>query len=171
VQRKYQIATDMTDLVGETFLASTIGCARCHNHKADRVSQKEYFQLQAFFANTSFDEKAPAAKGEQEIAFEKQQAIYREATKDIRAKQKAILDTVRDRRRQVPQGTLPDRQPRSDLQAGERVDGDGPLGQLPPEDRQHRAGRGAVPAPDGRRQGQPGLQCRRMSRSGSNTRS
>jgi hypothetical protein len=95
VQRKYQIATDMTDLVGETFLASTIGCARCHNHKADRVSQKEYFQLQAFFANTSFDEKAPASKGEQEIAFEKQQTIYRDATKDIRAKQKEILDTVR----------------------------------------------------------------------------
>jgi hypothetical protein len=63
VQRKYQIATDMTDLVGETFLASTVGCARCHNHKADKVTQKEYFQLQAYFANTSFDEKAPAAKG------------------------------------------------------------------------------------------------------------
>ncbi|MES2263763.1 MAG: DUF1549 and DUF1553 domain-containing protein [Pseudomonadota bacterium] len=95
VQRKYQIATDMTDLVGETFLAATVGCARCHNHKADKVSQKEYFQLQAFFANTSFDEKAPAAKGEAELAFEKAQATYREATKDIRDKQKAILDTVR----------------------------------------------------------------------------
>ncbi|MRV74415.1 DUF1553 domain-containing protein [Duganella sp. FT92W] len=96
VQRKYQIATDMTDTVGETFLASTIGCARCHNHKADRVSQKEYFQLQAFFANTSFDEKVPAQKGEAELAYEKQQAAYRAATKDIRDKQKAILDTVRE---------------------------------------------------------------------------
>ena len=96
VQRKYQIATDMTDLVGETFLAATIGCARCHNHKNDKVSQKEYFQLQAYFANTSFDEKAPAIKGEQELAFEKQQTAYREATKDIRARQKAILDTVRE---------------------------------------------------------------------------
>jgi hypothetical protein len=95
VQRKYQIATDMTDMVGETFLAATIGCARCHNHKADKVSQKEYFQLQAFFANTSFDEKAPAAKGDAELAYEKAQNAYREATKDIRAKQKAILDTVR----------------------------------------------------------------------------
>jgi len=95
VQRKYQIATDMTDMVGETFLAATIGCARCHNHKADKVSQKEYFQLQAFFANTSFDEKAPAIKGEAELAYERQQNAYREATKDIRAKQKAILDTVR----------------------------------------------------------------------------
>ncbi|ELX13165.1 hypothetical protein Jab_1c17870 [Janthinobacterium sp. HH01] len=95
VQRKYQIATDMTDLVGETFLAATVGCARCHNHKADKVSQKEYFQLQAFFANTSFDEKAPAIKGEAELAYEKQQTAYREATKDIRAQQKAILDTIR----------------------------------------------------------------------------
>jgi hypothetical protein len=95
VQRKYQIATDMTDLVGETFLAATIGCARCHNHKADKVTQKEYFQLQAYFANTSFDEKAPAAKGEGELAYEKQQNAYREATKDIRAQQKAILDSVR----------------------------------------------------------------------------
>lgn len=97
VQRKYQIATDMTDLVGETFLAATIGCARCHNHKSDKVSQKEYFQFQSFFANTSFDEKAPAAKGEQELAWDKAQATYRDATKDIRAKQRAILDTVREK--------------------------------------------------------------------------
>lgn len=99
VQRKYQIETDMTDQVGEVFLASTIGCARCHNHKADKVSQKEYFQLQAYFANTSFDEKAALAKGtetEFDQAFEKQQAAYQEATKDIRAQQKAILDSVRE---------------------------------------------------------------------------
>jgi hypothetical protein len=95
VQRKYQIATDMTDMVGETFLAATVGCARCHNHKADKVSQKEYFQLQAFFANTSFDDKLPATKGDEELAFEKKQVAYRAATKDIRDKQKAILDTVR----------------------------------------------------------------------------
>lgn len=98
VQRKYQIATDMTDQVGSVFLASTIECARCHNHKADRVSQKEYFQLQAYFANTSFDEKAKLAKGtetEWDTDYEKAQAKYQEATKDIRDKQKAILDTVR----------------------------------------------------------------------------
>jgi hypothetical protein len=102
VQRKYQIATDMTDLVGEAFLGSTVGCARCHNHKSDKVSQKEYFQLQAFFANTSFDDKALLAKGtetEWDQAYEKQQAAYNEATKDIRAKQKAILDSVREKGR------------------------------------------------------------------------
>jgi len=98
VQRKYEIATDMTDLVGETFLAATVGCARCHNHKSDKVSQKEYFQLQAFFANTSVDEKIPLTKGTEtawDEQYSKQQAVYRDATKDIRAKQKAILDTIR----------------------------------------------------------------------------
>ena len=92
VQRHYQISTDITDLVGETLLGSTIGCARCHNHKADKVSQKEYFQLQAFFANTVFDEKAKLEhKAAADIEFEKAQAAYREATKDIRDKQRAIL--------------------------------------------------------------------------------
>ena len=99
VQRKYQIETDMTDLVGESLLGSTVGCARCHNHKTDRMSQKEYFQLQAFFANTAFNEKTPLAKGTEttwDKEFEARQAAYNEATKDIRAKQKAILDSVRE---------------------------------------------------------------------------
>ncbi|TAK82218.1 MAG: DUF1549 domain-containing protein, partial [Aquabacterium sp.] len=102
VQRKYQIATDMTDLVGEALLGSTIGCARCHNHKSDKVSQKEYFQLQAYFANTSFDEKAKLAKGSETVwdqEYDKQQAAYNDATKEIRAKQKAILDSVREQGR------------------------------------------------------------------------
>jgi len=102
VQRKYQIETDMTDLVGESLLGSTIGCARCHNHKIDKVSQKEYFQLQAYFANVIVNEKAPLPKGAElpvDIEYNKQQAIYQAATKDIRAQQKAILDQVREKGR------------------------------------------------------------------------
>lgn len=91
IQRKYQIETDITDLVGEALLASTIGCARCHNHKADRVSQKEYFQLQAFFANTAFEDRAalkdrPAVDPDHDKALKAHQAL----TKDLRDKQRAI---------------------------------------------------------------------------------
>lgn len=92
VQRKYQIETDMTDLVGETLLGATIGCARCHNHKADRVSQKEYFQLQAFFANTAFDESYKIkAREARDDDYDKAQAAYRAAIKPIRDKQDALL--------------------------------------------------------------------------------
>ena len=93
--KKYDNTTDMTDTVGTVFLAQTVGCARCHNHKVDRISQKEYFQLQAFFANTSARDDIPAAKGSYELEYDKQQAVWQEATKDIRAQRKAILDEVR----------------------------------------------------------------------------
>ncbi|MGQ3055937.1 MAG: DUF1549 and DUF1553 domain-containing protein [Nevskia sp.] len=96
VQKKYQHTTDMTDTVGEVFLAQTVGCARCHNHKADRISQKEYFQLQAFFANTSAVDDIPAARGAAELAYEQADAKWKSATAEIRARQKAIIDKVRE---------------------------------------------------------------------------
>jgi hypothetical protein len=91
VQRKYQITTDMTDTVGKVVLGQTVECARCHNHKFDKISQKDYFSLQSFFANTSFSDKIPAPKGEVETKYQKQQAKWEEATKEIRAKQDALL--------------------------------------------------------------------------------
>ncbi|MDB5986923.1 MAG: hypothetical protein JWR16_1976 [Nevskia sp.] len=97
VQKKYQVTTDITDTVGQVFLAQTVGCARCHNHKTDKISQKEYYQLQAFFSNVSAVDDIPAAKGEQEVAYEKANAKWDDATKDIRAQQKAIIDSVRDK--------------------------------------------------------------------------
>jgi hypothetical protein len=96
VQRQYQIETDITDTVGQALLGQTVGCGRCHNHKTDKFTQKDYFSLQAFFANVIVNEKvALKEKGEADKKFEEQQAKYQAATKDIRDKQKAILDTVR----------------------------------------------------------------------------
>ncbi|TDX65520.1 uncharacterized protein DUF1549 [Methylosinus sp. sav-2] len=97
IGRKYQITTDITDTIGTAILGTTVGCARCHNHKSDKITQKDYFSLQAFFANTAFDEKIPAAKGEQEIAYEKALAKYETAAKDILDKQKAIIAQIRDK--------------------------------------------------------------------------
>lgn len=43
--------TDRTDLFGKGLLGVTVECAHCHDHKYDPVSQKEYYQLYAFFNN------------------------------------------------------------------------------------------------------------------------
>ena len=95
VQKKYQNTTDITDTVGAVFLAQTFECARCHNHKFDKITQKDYFSLQAFFANSHAVDNIPAPKTDQELQYEKSYAKWEEATKDIRAKQKALLDPVR----------------------------------------------------------------------------
>ncbi|HEX2747991.1 MAG TPA: DUF1549 and DUF1553 domain-containing protein, partial [Verrucomicrobiales bacterium] len=41
---------DMVSTVMSTFQSATVHCARCHNHKFDPISQKEYYALQAVFA-------------------------------------------------------------------------------------------------------------------------
>lgn len=95
VQKKYQQTTDITDTVGKVFLGQTVECARCHNHKLDKISQKDYFALQAFFANSNAVDNIPAAIGAQEIEYQKASEKYAEAIKPIIAAKKAILDPVR----------------------------------------------------------------------------
>ena len=95
VEKKYQNTTDMVDTVASVFLGSTVGCARCHDHKFDKVSEKEYFELQAFFANTNSRDDLPAVVGAQEKNYRQAFARWEAATADIRAKQQAILDGVR----------------------------------------------------------------------------
>lgn len=40
---------DRTNTFGKAFMGLTVECAQCHDHKYDPVSQKEYYQLFAFF--------------------------------------------------------------------------------------------------------------------------
>lgn len=42
---------DRVDTFGTVFLGLTVGCARCHDHKYDPISQREYYQLFAYFNN------------------------------------------------------------------------------------------------------------------------
>jgi hypothetical protein len=46
-------AVDRTETMGTVFLGLTIGCCVCHEHKFDPVSQKEFYQLYAFFNSTA----------------------------------------------------------------------------------------------------------------------
>lgn len=49
---------DVTNGVGETFLAHSLQCARCHDHKFDPIPTRDYYSLQAVFATTQLVERA-----------------------------------------------------------------------------------------------------------------
>ncbi len=44
---------DMTDTTSAVFLGLTVACARCHDHKYDPISQKDYYRIEALFAATT----------------------------------------------------------------------------------------------------------------------
>ena len=46
------VIDEQIDTVGKAFLGVTISCARCHDHKTDPFSQKDYFGLAAIFKST-----------------------------------------------------------------------------------------------------------------------
>ncbi|MEZ4903838.1 MAG: DUF1549 domain-containing protein [Spirosomataceae bacterium] len=48
-----EYVADRTLTLGKAFMGLTVECARCHDHKYDPISQKDYFQLFGFFNSTN----------------------------------------------------------------------------------------------------------------------
>ncbi|MFM2163604.1 MAG: hypothetical protein RL325_41, partial [Planctomycetota bacterium] len=49
----------MVDTAARTFLAISMNCARCHDHKGDPIRQKEYYQFAAYFAGVAPYKESP----------------------------------------------------------------------------------------------------------------
>ena len=73
MQRQDELA-DMINTTGTAFLGLTIGCARCHNHKFDPVTQRDYYSMQAIFAGVGFGARAVKVRTDSS-AKEKAQAL------------------------------------------------------------------------------------------------
>jgi hypothetical protein len=93
-QARQNLLDDVTDTFSLTFLGLTMGCARCHDHKFDPLTQVDYYRLQAFFAPLVHRE-APLGTPEAIAIHAREEAVWREATRTIRADIDALLDPVR----------------------------------------------------------------------------
>ncbi|MCL4691710.1 MAG: DUF1553 domain-containing protein, partial [Candidatus Hydrogenedentes bacterium] len=80
---------DMVSTIGGAFLGLTVGCAKCHDHKFDPISQRDYYRMRAMIAGVKH--------GEQELPDpnrEKRLAKAEEARLELRAIESMLLQFV-----------------------------------------------------------------------------
>ncbi len=56
-ERAHTVLNEMTSTTGLVFMGLTLGCAQCHDHKSDPVSQADFYRMRAIFANMDFPAK------------------------------------------------------------------------------------------------------------------
>lgn len=97
---RYDGLDDIVATTGQVFLGLTVDCARCHNHKMDPISQRDYYGLVAFFNNVnhyrnggSTDEIPLFANADEERAFETRQRQSELRRKEIQTELDGIEKT------------------------------------------------------------------------------
>ena len=88
--------TEMTTAVGSVFMGLTIGCARCHDHKFDPLSQVDYYRMQAFFGSTYFKE-IDMVSAAQKKARDDESFKYKQQLNPLKASVDAIDKPVREK--------------------------------------------------------------------------
>ena len=96
-KRRQEILNDITDTTGSTVLGLTVGCARCHDHKYDPITQKDYYKLQAFFAAVRPRDDLVAMPPDRKTEWDRKQQEWDTRTADIRTQVNALEEPVRQR--------------------------------------------------------------------------
>ena len=82
---------DVTAVVGSTFLGLTFSCAQCHDHKFDPITQKDYYRLQAFFANVNHDDRFPIAPPDELAEYRRSLSEWEAKTASVWAEMADLL--------------------------------------------------------------------------------
>lgn len=111
IDEEYRVmyVVDRTNTFGKALLGMTLECANCHDHKFDPISQKEYFQLYAFFNNVAeygieevtpgFSKKSPAKRPFMEITDEDVKGILSFVNKpDSASLAAAVMGDIKEKR-------------------------------------------------------------------------
>jgi hypothetical protein len=97
-KKRIDLLNDITDTTAAAFLGLTLGCAKCHDHKFDPVTQEDYYRFQAFFA-AYWPTETVIGRSEAYDAWEAKTAAVRERIAELE-KAPREKEAARQRKRQ-----------------------------------------------------------------------
>ncbi len=103
-QKRQDMLNDLTDTTAAAFLGITLGCAKCHDHKTDPITQQDYYQFQAFFAGF-WPVEVPLLSVTERAEYERKLATWE--TEDGRVAKADGSDREADSRQGHGEGTRP----------------------------------------------------------------
>ncbi len=98
-ENRVEYVMDITETVGTIWLGLTLNCCRCHDHKYDPITNREYYQLFAFFNQTPVDGRGGNPQTPPVLAAPSRQQSERLAALDERLA--ALDDDIRILRESV----------------------------------------------------------------------
>ena len=98
---RQQWLDDVTDSVGQTFLAHALQCARCHDHKFDPIPTRDYYRMLSVFSTTQFaDREGPFLRGENRTGFAQADHWAREKIAHYQRQRKELDESVSKNRKE-----------------------------------------------------------------------
>ena len=96
VKKRADIVDEQIDTMGRVFLALSLGCARCHDHKFDPVSERDYYALAGIFHSTKIEDRelhTPDSAAARKARHERTEDLKKEIEL-----QEQVLETLRNQK-------------------------------------------------------------------------
>jgi hypothetical protein len=90
-----ELLADLVETTGSAFLALTLACCRCHDHKHDPISQADHFRLRAFFEAVKYADDTPLNLAEEQEEIARHNADIDQQVAQAEANRAAIQDAVK----------------------------------------------------------------------------
>ncbi len=87
---------DMVDTTGKVFLGLTLGCARCHDHKLDPITQEDYYRFVAFYQGVRMMKRTPGNGIVRSIMSPSEERRHGKQVERKREREASLREDLRD---------------------------------------------------------------------------